>query len=121
MTQTRLRRGRAGEEATREVYRRRGYAVLATNWRSQLGEIDLILRRGDTLVFCEVKTRSGSAYGGGYEAVTWTKRRKLRQLGESFLDATGVRPVNVRFDVASVTLRTGPGAGTDVEIFQDAF
>jgi len=111
-------RGRAGEDAALRVYERRGYALVVRNWRCALGELDLVLLRRDTLVVCEVKTRSGSAFGGGYEAVTWSKRRKLRRLAEAFLEQAGARVAALRFDVASVWL--GP-AGADVEIFEDAF
>lgn len=111
-------RGRAGEDATLRLYERRGYALVARNWRCKLGELDLVLVRRDTLVVCEVKTRSGSAFGGGYEAVTRGKRRKLRQLAEAFVLASDAQIGAVRFDVASVWL--GP-SGADVEIFEDAF
>jgi putative endonuclease len=110
--------GRSGEEAAAAVYRRRGYAVLARNWRCPIGELDLVLVRDDLLVFCEVKARSGAAFGGGYEAVTWSKRRTLRRLGEAFLAAHAGRYERVRFDVASVWLGS---RGADVEIFEDAF
>jgi len=110
--------GVAGEEAAADAYARRGFRVLARNWRCHLGELDLVLERRGLLVFCEVKTRSGAAFGGGYEAVTWAKRRKLRQLAEAFLAAERPRSPAIRFDVASVWL--GPG-GADVEIFEDAF
>jgi putative endonuclease len=111
-------RGRAGEDATLRVYERLGYRALARNWRCALGEIDLVVQRKDVLVFCEVKSRSGAAFGGGYEAVTWSKRRKLRQLAEAFMQSYRPLDVHVRFDVASVWL----GArGADVEIFEDAF
>jgi putative endonuclease len=111
-------RGRAGEDAALRVYERRGYRALARNWRCVLGELDLVVQRKDVLVFCEVKSRSGAAFGGGYEAVTWSKRRKLRQLAEAFMQSYRPLDVHVRFDVASVWL----GArGADVEIFEDAF
>lgn len=110
--------GRSGEAATLEVYRRRGFRAIARNWRCALGELDLVVERDGLLVFCEVKTRSGAAFGGGYEAVTWTKRRKLRQLAEAFLASSVVRHSDVRFDVASVWFGR---AGADVEIFEDAF
>ena len=114
----RVARGRAGEAAALGVYEGRGYALVARNWRCSFGEIDLVLLRRGTLVVCEVKTRSGAAFGGGYEAVTWSKRRKLRHLAEAFLQQSGSRIRQVRFDVASVWL----GAGrADVEIFEDAF
>ncbi|MGZ5292307.1 MAG: YraN family protein [Actinomycetota bacterium] len=111
-------RGRDGEDAALRVYRRRGFRAVARNWRCPLGELDLVLERGGLLVFCEVKARTGAAFGGGYEAVTWSKRRKLRQLAEAFLAAGAPAHRQVRFDVASVWL--GPG-GADVEVFEDAF
>jgi putative endonuclease len=111
-------RGRAGEDAALRVYERRGFAVVARNWRCALGELDLVLVRRDLLVFCEVKARSGAAFGGGYESVTWTKRRKLRHLADAFLEQNRSSPARVRFDVASVWLGS---RDADVEIFEDAF
>jgi putative endonuclease len=114
----RARTGRLGEEAALAVYRRRGFVPIARNWRCRVGELDLIVRRGDMLVICEVKTRRGAAFGGGYEAVTAKKRAKVRATAEAFLLTTRTRPGSVRFDVASVLL--GP-RGTEVELFEDAF
>jgi len=111
-------RARAGEEAALAVYVRRGFHEVARNWRCPLGELDLVVGRGGLLVVCEVKTRSGAAFGGGYEAVTRSKRRKLRQLAEVFLSAERPQAPAIRFDVASVWL--GP-RGPDVEVFEDAF
>lgn len=111
-------RGRDGEDAALRVYRRRGFRLLARNWRCPIGELDLVVERGGVLVFCEVKARTGVAFGGGYEAVTWSKRRKLRQLAEAFLASTAPRHQRIRFDVASVWLRPGTA---DVEVFEDAF
>lgn len=117
-TSERPARGRAGEDAALRVYQSWRFRGLAWNWRCAIGELDLVLEREGLLVFCEVKTRSGVAFGGGYEAVTWSKRRKLRRLAEVFLLSTDVRPARIRFDVASVWL--GP-QGADVEVFEDAF
>ena len=114
----RARTGRQGEDAALEVYRRRGYALVARNWRSRVGELDLIVRRGGMLVICEVKTRRGSTFGGGYEAVNGRKRAKIRATAEAFLLAARAEPSAVRFDVASVAL--GP-RGPEVELFEDAF
>ena len=110
--------GRSGERAALRWYAQRGYQLVAANWRCRIGEIDLVLRRPGTIVFCEVKTRRGAALGGAYEAVTPTKQRKLRALAEAFLASTGERPDSVRFDVASV--QQGP-ASTHVHVFEDAF
>ena len=115
--------GAKGERAALDLYRRRGFTLVASNWRCSLGEIDLVLRRRDVLVFCEVKTRRGSSRGVGFEAVDACKRRKLRSLAEVFLLTHGIGPLSVRFDVASVALRTGstPGGSTHIELFEDAF
>ncbi len=111
-------RGREGEDAALGVYVLRGFREVARNWRCALGELDLVLERGGLLVFCEVKTRSGAAFGGGYESVTWSKRRKLRQLAEAFLASRVPDHDRVRFDVASVWLGRREA---DVEVFEDAF
>ena len=84
-----------------------------------MGEVDLVLARGGLLVFCEVKTRQGAVFGGGFAAVTWKKQRKLRQLAEVFLITEGVDASRIRFDVASVYLAANGMA--DVQLFEDAF
>jgi putative endonuclease len=111
--------GRTGEDAAVAHYLRRGYRLLARNWTCPLGELDLVLARGSLIVFCEVKARSGAAFGGPYEAVTWKKQRKLRALAEAFLAASGANPDAVRFDVASVT--AGSAKGPSVFVFEAAF
>jgi putative endonuclease len=110
--------GANGEDAVASLYRSRGFTVLARNWRCGLGELDVVAGRGDLLVVCEVKTRRGSRFGGGYEAITARKRAKLRVLAEAFLQTSRARPGSVRFDVASVH---AAGRRLDVELFEDAF
>jgi putative endonuclease len=111
--------GRRGEAAVERVYHVRGYRTVARNWRCRVGELDLVLARGSTLVICEVKTRRGTRFGGGYEAVDARKRQKLRALAETFCLQHPVRASSIRFDVASVRLRADGSAA--VEIFDDAF
>lgn len=110
--------GRAGEAAALAWYRRRGYTLVAANWRCPLGELDLLVARGPVLVVCEVKSRRGSAFGGPFEAVTRTKQRRIRNLAQAFLAASGATPSAVRFDVASVTVARGR---TLVEVYEQAF
>jgi putative endonuclease len=110
--------GAKGEDAAADAYRRRGYRIVARNWRCRIGELDLVAERRGVLVICEVKSRRGGALGVGYEAVTWRKQTKLRALAEAFLQGTGSRPQAIRFDVASVAVRGGRSA---VEVFEDAF
>jgi len=111
--------GRTGEAATETLYVRRGFRVVARNWRCRIGELDLVVQRGGLLVICEVKTRRGTRFGAGFDTVDARKRRKLRAVGEVFLQRTRVRPAAVRFDVASVRLRLDGSAVVDV--FEDAF
>lgn len=91
---------------------------MARNWRCRIGELDLVVERRGVLVFCEVKSRRGRAFGVGFESVTQRKQAKLRSLAEAFLQATGSRPLVIRFDVASVAVR---GERSAVELFEDAF
>jgi putative endonuclease len=123
MSDARSALGARGEQAALDLYRRRGFSLVARNWRCSLGEVDLVVRRRDLLVFCEVKTRTDSRHGGGFEAVDARKRRKLRALAEVFLLTHGVGATSVRFDVASVAVRPGSPSGgrTHVELFEDAF
>ena len=115
---TRSELGALGEEAVAARYTARGYHVLARNWRCGVGEIDLVAARGSLLVVCEVKSRRGSAFGGGYEAVAWRKQRTLRRLAEAFVADRQLARMTVRFDVASVMV--GPSSSS-VEVFEDAF
>ena len=96
-------------------YRLRGYRVLATNVWIGGYELDLVLRRGHTVVFCEVKAKGGAERGDPLEMVTPEKVRRLRQAAEAWLAANPDElGCNVRFDVAAE--RTGK-----LEILADAF
>ncbi len=86
MTARRLALGAAGEAQAAAWYEANGYEIVARNWRCRDGEIDLIVRRARTIVFCEVKTRSSTAFGTPAEAVTRAKRDKLRHLAARWLD-----------------------------------
>jgi putative endonuclease len=119
MTHARLATGTAGEEAVLRAYRRRGYHQVARNWRCGVGELDLVLVRGDTLVICEVKTRRGASFGHGWEAVDARKQRKVRAVASVFVSRAHDAPIDLRFDVASV--RMFPDGSADVEVFEDAF
>lgn len=119
-TDGRTRTGAIGEDAALRTYTDAGYRLIARNWRCRIGELDLVLARGPTLVFCEVKARRGVAFGGGWEAVTARKRAKVRSVAEAFLMSSGLRPDAIRFDVASVEVGRRPGEAK-VELFLDAF
>jgi putative endonuclease len=94
--------GDAGEDAVAAWYRARDYEIVARNWRVRAGEIDVIARRAGVVVFCEVKTRRSDEFGSPAEAVTARKRSRLRGLAIEWLDKSGTRAADLRFDVAAV-------------------
>lgn len=94
--------GATGEDLAAEWYEANGYEVLARNWRVREGEIDIVVRRARTLVFCEVKSRSSLDYGSPAEAVTRAKRDRIRHLAAQYLQVSPVRAREIRFDIASV-------------------
>ena len=85
MTQQRRALGVSGEDLAAAWYLDRGYAVLARNWRCREGELDLIVRNGRELVFCEVKARTTDAFGVPAEAVSATKQARIRRLAARWL------------------------------------
>lgn len=94
--------GKQGEElATREL-ERRGYEIVAHRFRTRCGEIDIIARDGDFLVFVEVKTRAGTQCGTAAEAVTRQKQRKVVRMAATYLAAHEPRECACRFDVVTV-------------------
>jgi len=113
MDQSRVALGRWGERRVARHYESAGYAVIDQNWQVRGGEIDLVLSRGDEIVFCEVKTRSSARFGSGFEAVDGRKQRFLRRTAMSWLDVHDRRG-NLRFDVATVT-------GPTIEVIEGAF
>lgn len=110
--------GTAGEDAVAAWYEARGYAIVDRNWRVRAGELDLVVTRAGTVVFCEVKTRRGDAFGAPFEAVTVQKQRRLRGLAAAWLAQRPVGRRDLRFDVASVTPN---GAGWTVDVIEAAF
>jgi putative endonuclease len=107
-------RGMFGERRAREWYLRNGYELLDRNWRSRAGEIDLIVRDVNVIVFVEVKARADASFGIPAEAVTWSKAARLRRLANEWLSVHEVHAASIRFDVVAVT-------GTDVEVIEGAF
>ena len=94
--------GRKGEQMAAEALRERGYRIIEQNFRCRYGEIDLIAEEQDDLVFVEVKTRRGTAYGRPEEAVTWAKRRKLAEVASYYLDVRSVGDRPWRIDVVAI-------------------
>jgi putative endonuclease len=97
--------GSHGERIAAAYLTRAGLRLLDRNWRCRDGELDIVAREGDALVFCEVKTRRGVGFGHPVEAVTVTKQRRLRVLAQRWLAAHDEHAPDLRFDVVGVLVR----------------
>jgi len=104
MTQSTNRLGRIGEDLAVRYLESLGYGIVQRNWRAAMGdirgEVDVIARDGNTLVFCEVKSRRRAICDDAFAAVTWSKQRQLRRLAALYLSA--LPSVDIRFDVVAV-------------------
>ncbi|MGY1812166.1 YraN family protein [Blastococcus sp. SYSU D00820] len=111
--------GGRGERIAAAYLTDTGLRVLDRNWRCRDGELDIVARDGDALVFCEVKTRRATGYGHPVEAVTWSKQRRLRTLAQRWLAAHDEHATDLRFDVVGVLI---PRSGVPVVThLKDAF
>lgn len=102
-----LRRGALGERAAQQHLQGLGLKFLTANFRSERGEIDLIFRDEDCLVFVEVKTRSSEEWTRPAAAVDARKKRLLSQTALDYLRLLKNPPVKIRFDIVEVLLRDG--------------
>lgn len=96
-----------GEDLAVAVALAEGYQVLARNWRCALGELDLVLRKGKTIVLVEVKTRTGRRYGEAWESVTYAKQARIRKVAQWYAKEQAVFEHSFRFDVFAVEIRNG--------------
>jgi putative endonuclease len=111
--------GRLGEDVACRELARRGYAILARRFRTRCGEIDIVAREGETLVFVEVKTRSSERFGRPAEAVTGRKQAKIALMASEYLLRVNLGPVPCRFDV--VTVLVPPTGAPAIEVMRGAF
>jgi putative endonuclease len=102
-----LRRGKLGEKAAKKHLRRVGLKFLAANFRSPRGEIDLVFRDRDCLVFVEVKTRSSEDWTRPAAAVNADRRRRLSRAALDYVRLLHNPSVKIRFDIVEVLLRDG--------------
>ena len=110
---TTIELGSLGESIAVTYLTDAGLCVLDRNWRCREGELDVVARDGDALVFCEVKTRRGVGFGHPVEAVTHVKQRRLRTLAQRWLAAHDEHAPELRFDVVGVLVRPdGPALVT---------
>ncbi len=118
MTQERLSLGKKGEDLAIAQLRALKYKILERNFKCALGEIDIIAREKDTLVFIEVKTRRTRDFGGPAAAVNARKQRQLSRVALTYLNMKKLPQIPARFDVVAVELI--PPAPR-IEVLRDAF
>lgn len=99
-----LARGNLGEVQAKKFLRRQGMKFLTANFRSPRGEIDLIFRDSDCLVFIEVKTRSSETWSRPADAVDRERQFRLSRAALDYLKLLGKPPVKIRFDIVEVLL-----------------
>jgi putative endonuclease len=109
--------GKRGEEFAAKYLKKKGYRIIKQNYRNPLGEIDIIALDKETLAFVEVKTRESIEYGRPFEAITSSKKRKLKNVALLYLKTIKKTPP-CRFDVVSIHYRDG---NPDCELIKDAF
>ncbi|MEF3255700.1 MAG: YraN family protein [Deferribacterales bacterium] len=93
--------GKIGEDEASEFLKKKGFSILEKNFRSRFGEIDIICKKGDLIVFVEVKMRNSNFYGTGFEAITSSKKNKLIKTAEYFI-LKYKKDCLYRFDVISI-------------------
>lgn len=119
MQTRRLRTGRSAEILAAAELGKRGYRIIASNYRCREGEIDLIAGEGDCIAFVEVRCRRSGAYGTPAESITRAKMRKLGLAAEKFVRERGLSDRACRFDVVEVVEEGGRLVVADV--IKDAF
>ena len=94
--------GAWGEEIASQYLEAKGYRILARNWRTQEGEVDLVAQDGETIVFVEVKTRTSKEFGWPEESITLTKRRRLQRSAMAYLSDQDLIDILWRIDVIAI-------------------
>ncbi|MEI7639139.1 MAG: YraN family protein [Syntrophus sp. (in: bacteria)] len=118
MTKERISTGKMGEEIAAEHLVGVGYEILERNFRCPLGEMDIVARDHETMVFVEVRSRRTDNYGSPLESVGFTKQKKISRVAEYYLNRHGLQQVKARFDVVAVKLSP---SRPEVELIRDAF
>ena len=112
--------GNKGERLAARFLRRKGFKILARQYATRWGEIDLIALDGETVVFVEVKSRRSQAAGHPVEAITYDKQKKLTRMALAYLKRHGLLENSARFDVVAVLWPDG-AKQAEVQHYQNAF
>ena len=119
MTNHRQQLGKRGEEIAKRHYEANGYTILDTNFRTRLGEIDLIAERGGTYVMVEVRTRSNQRFGTPEESITPAKADRLVAVSEEYFNRSQIVDADWRVDLVALVL-DGSGNVTRMNVIENA-
>lgn len=117
---THLESGAQGEEYAARLLKKARYKIIERNFRTPIGEIDIVARDGECLVFVEVRTRSSVVYGLPEETIDARKKERLHKAARWYLQKHRLGEIPCRFDVVAV-VRTDEDTEPDAKIIKDAF
>ena len=100
-------KGREGENLAAQFLEKKGYSILERNYRFERGEIDIVAKEGQELVFVEVKSRHSKQYGAPEESVTPAKEAQLKKVAEGYLYEHNIENQSCRFDIVTITYQQG--------------
>ena len=99
-------RGAYWEKVAADVLKGKGLKIVARNWTSERGELDIVVKDGEILIFVEVRARAAEALVGGYNSIRSHKRDVLRRTCRNYMDALKEKPRTYRFDVIEIAYRS---------------
>lgn len=114
----RIQTGKRGEDIAVDYLTRAGYRVIDRNYRCPFGEIDIVAKDKDTVVFVEVRSRKSEEFGDPQLSVGLDKQRRLSRIALNYIEEKGLHHCNARFDVVAVKMLPG---NEEVELIQNAF
>jgi putative endonuclease len=114
----RMRTGKKGEDIACAYLKSRGYRIVERNYKCPLGELDIVARDGDAIVFVEVKSRKSEEFGDPQLAVGLEKQKKVSRISLTYLKEKHLYPCNARFDVVAIKMLPD---GITIELIQNAF
>jgi putative endonuclease len=118
VTRERLALGKEGEDLALKTVESLGYRCIARNYRCTLGELDLVARDGETLVFIEIKTRKGKSLDYAKEAVHARKQRQMSKVALAYMKKNRCEDIKARFDVVVIHQK---GVDREIEVIRNAF
>jgi putative endonuclease len=110
--------GNKGEQVAMQHLQQQGLEIVQMNYRFGHGEIDIVARDGEVLVFCEVKTRYNDEFGAPEYAITLKKQQQLRRIAQAYLFDHEIREVDCRFDVVAIRMK---GNQPEINYIKNAF